>query len=202
MTPEDFAAATGVSRETLARFRLYAALLTKWQRAVNLIGKSTEADIWERHFLDSAQLYSHLSEKPGLVDLGSGAGFPGAVLAAMGARDVHLVESDGRKCAFLRELDRQLGLGMTIHETRIDHLTPWKASSLTARALASLAKLLDMAEEFLDSETVCLFLKGETVDQELTEALKGWNMTVSRLASRTSPTSVILRLTRVERKHG
>lgn len=200
MTPEEFGAATRVSRETLDRFRLYAALLTKWQRAVNLIGKSTAADIWERHFLDSAQLYPHLSERPGLVDFGSGAGFPGAVLTLLGAQDVHLVESDSRKCAFLRELDRQLGLGMTIHEARIDHLTPWKASSLTARALASLPKLLDMAEEFLTPETVILFPKGETVDQELTEASKGWNMTVSRLASRTSPTSVILRLTRVERK--
>ena len=200
MTPEEFGAATRVSRETLDRFRLYAALLTKWQRAVNLIGKSTAADIWERHFLDSAQLYPHLSERPGLIDFGSGAGFPGAVLALLGAQDVHLVESDSRKCAFLRELDRQLGLGMTIHEERIDHLTPWKASSLTARALASLSKLLDMAEEFLTPETVILFPKGETVDQELTEASKGWNMTVSRLASRTSPTSVILRLTRVERK--
>ena len=200
MTPEEFGSATGVSRETLERLRLYAALLIKWQRAVNLIGKSTAADIWERHFLDSAQLYPLLSEKPGLVDFGSGAGFPGAVLSAMGARDVHLVESDSRKCAFLREIDRQLGLGMTIHEARIEKLTPWKASSLTARALASLPKLLDLVEPFVDSDTVILFPKGGTVDQELTEASKGWNMTVERLASRTSPTSVILRLTRVERK--
>jgi 16S rRNA (guanine527-N7)-methyltransferase len=200
MSPEDFAAATSVSRETLDRFRLYASLLIRWQRAVNLIGKSTAADIWERHFLDSAQLLPHLAEGPGLVDFGSGAGFPGAVLAILGTADVHLVESDSRKCAFLRELDRQLGLGMTIHEARIDHLTPWKARSLTARALASLPQLLDMAEDFLDPQTVCLFPKGETVDRELTEAEKGWNMTVSRLASRTSPTSVILRLTRVERK--
>ena len=200
MTPEEFAAATSVSRETLDRLRLYESLLAKWQRALNLIGKSTAADVWLRHFLDSAQLYPHLSEKPGLVDFGSGAGFPGAVLAAMGARDVHLVESDSRKCAFLREIDRQLALGMTIHEARIEHLTPWKASSVTARALAPVPKLLDMAEDFLDPETVILFPKGESVDQELTEALKGWNMTVERLASRTSPTSVILRLTRVERK--
>ncbi len=200
MTPEEFGTATGVSRETLDRFRLYASLLTRWQRAVNLIGKSTATDIWERHFLDSAQLLDHLSESPGLVDLGSGAGFPGAVLAVLGARDVHLVESDSRKCAFRRELDRQLGLGMTIHEARIDHLTPWKASSLTARALAPLSKLLDMAEEFLGPDTVILFPKGETADQELTEAFKGWNMTTSRLPSRTSPTSVILRLTRLERK--
>lgn len=200
MTPEEFAAATNVSRETLDRLRLYESLLAKWQRALNLIGKSTAADVWQRHFLDSAQLYPLLSEKPGLVDFGSGAGFPGAVLAAMGARDVHLVESDSRKCAFLREIDRQLALGMTLHESRIDHLTPWKASSVTARALAPLPKLLDMAEDFLDPETVILFPKGESVDQELTEALKGWNMTVERLASRTSPTSVILRLTRVERK--
>lgn len=200
MSPEDFAAETGVSRETLDRFRLYAALLTKWQRAVNLIGKSTADDIWARHFLDSAQLFPLLSDKPGVVDMGSGAGFPGAVLAILGARDVHLIESDTRKCAFLRELDRQLSLGMTIHEARIDHVTPWKASSLTARALASLAKLLDLGESFIGPETVCLFLKGENADQELTEASEGWNMTKSAHASRTSPTSVILRLTRVERK--
>ncbi|MBM3535013.1 MAG: 16S rRNA (guanine(527)-N(7))-methyltransferase RsmG [Alphaproteobacteria bacterium] len=200
MTPEEFGAATGVSRETLDRLRLYASLLARWQRAVNLIGKSTAADIWERHFLDSAQLYPYLAEGPGLVDFGSGAGFPGAVLATLGVKDVHLVESDSRKCAFLRELDRQLGLGMTIHESRIDHLTPWKARSLTARALAPLSQLLDMAEEFLSPDTVCLFLKGESVDRELTEAEKGWNMTASRLPSRTSPTGVILRLTRVERK--
>jgi len=200
MTPEEFGAATGVSRETLDRLRLYASLLARWQRAVNLIGKSTAADIWERHFLDSAQLYPYLAEGPGLADFGSGAGFPGAVLATLGVKDVHLVESDSRKCAFLRELDRQLGLGMTIHESRIDHLTPWKARSLTARALAPLSQLLDMAEEFLSPDTVCLFLKGESVDRELTEAEKGWNMTASRLPSRTSPTGVILRLTRVERK--
>ncbi len=200
MKPEDFAVATGVSRETLDRFRLYASLLIRWQRAVNLIGKSTAADIWERHFLDSAQLRRHLPEGPGLVDFGSGAGFPGAVLAVMGVADVHLVESDSRKCAFLRELDRQLVLGMTIHEARAESLTPWKARSVTSRALAPLPRLLDLTGEFLGPETVALFLKGETADEELTEARKGWNMTVERLPSRTSPTGVILRLTRVERK--
>ncbi len=200
MKPEDFAVATSVSRETLDRFRLYASLLIRWQRAVNLIGKSTAADIWERHFLDSAQLRRHLPEGPGLVDFGSGAGFPGAVLAVMGVADVHLVESDSRKCAFLRELDRQLVLGMTIHEARAESLTPWKARSVTSRALAPLPRLLDLTGEFLGPETVALFLKGETADEELTEARKGWNMTVERLPSRTSPTGVILRLTRVERK--
>lgn len=200
MTPEDFAVATGVSRETLDRFRLYASLLIRWQRTVNLIGKSTEADIWERHFLDSAQLRPFLSDRPGVVDFGSGAGFPGAVLAALGVADVHLVESDSRKCAFLRELDRQLVLGMTIHEARAESLTAWKASSITSRALAPLPRLLDLTGDFLGPDTVALFLKGETADQELTEARKGWNMTLERLPSRTSPTGVILRLTRVERK--
>lgn len=200
MTPEDFAVATGVSRETLDRLRLYASLLIRWQRAVNLIGKSTAADIWQRHFLDSAQIHPYLAEGLGLVDFGSGAGFPGAVLAALGVKDVHLIESDSRKCAFLRELDRQLVLGMTIHEARAESLTPWKARSVTSRALAPLPRLLDMTGEFLGPETVCLFPKGETADQELTEARKGWNMAVERLPSRTSPTGVILRLTRVERK--
>lgn len=200
MTPEEFTAATGVSRETMDRLRLYAALLAKWQKAINLIGRATEAEIWHRHFLDSAQIASLLPVGPGLVDLGSGAGFPGAVLAAMGVKDVHLIESDSRKCAFLHELDRQLSLGMTIHKARIESVVPWKASGVTSRALAPLPKLLALAFPFVGSDTVAVFLKGESADEELTEASKAWNMTVERLVSRTSPTSVILRLTRLERK--
>lgn len=200
MSPEEFQAASGVSRETLDRFHLYAALLAKWQKAINLIGRATEAEIWHRHFLDSAQLLPLLTVGPGLVDLGSGAGFPGAVLATMGVADVHLIESDGRKCAFLRELDRQLGLGMTIHEARIEAVVPWKARGVTARALAPLPKLLDLAFPFIGPDTVTVFLKGETADEELTETAKAWNMTTERLVSRTSPTSAILRLTRLERK--
>jgi 16S rRNA (guanine527-N7)-methyltransferase len=199
MSPDEFVAETGVSRETLARFEAYAALLTKWQRAINLVAPSTLNDIWRRHFLDSAQLVSHVPKGP-LIDLGSGAGFPGAVLALLGAADVHLVEADGRKCAFLRELNRELGLGMTVHESRIEAMAPWEACGLTSRALAPLRRLLDLSAGFIGPGTVGVFLKGETAREELTEADKAWNMDVECLRSLTSPTGVILRLTHMERK--
>jgi len=201
MSPEEFAAATGVSRETLDRLRRYEALLLEWRPRVNLVGRSTLPDLWHRHFLDSAQLFPLLPSKAGLVDLGSGAGFPGAVLAAMGARDVHLIESDGRKCAFLEELNQALDLGMTIHRARIEQMAAWEAPCLTSRALAPLTRLLDWAESFLGPSTICLFPKGQSVEEELTEAAKKWNMTTECLPSRTSPTGTVLRLTGVERKH-
>jgi 16S rRNA (guanine527-N7)-methyltransferase len=200
MTPEAFAAETGVSRETLTRFERYAAFLTKWQQAINLVAPSTLKDIWGRHFLDCAQLMPHLNPGGPLVDLGSGGGFPGVVLALLGAADVHLIEVDQRKCAFLRELNRELGLGMTVHESRIEALEPWEAWSLTSRALAPLPKLLDWAAGFIGPGTVALFLKGEGAAVELTEARKGWKMAAECLRSRTSPTGVILRLTQLERK--
>jgi 16S rRNA (guanine527-N7)-methyltransferase len=201
MSPEEFAAETGVSRETQDRLRRYEALLLEWRPRVNLVGLSTLPDLWHRHFLDSAQLLPHLPMMEGVVDLGSGAGFPGAVLAVLGVRDVHLIEADGRKCAFLEELNRTLELGMTVHRERIEQMTAWKAPCLTSRALAPLTRLLDWAEPFIGPATTCLFPKGQSVDQELTEAVKKWNMTTECLPSRTSPTGTVLRLTGVERKH-
>ena len=200
MTPEQFAAEISVSRETLARFERYEMLLGKWQRAINLVAPSTLKDIWRRHFLDSAQLISHLPGPGPLVDLGSGAGFPGAVLALLGAADVHLIEADKRKCAFLREVNRELGLGMTIHQARIEDVVPWEARSLTSRALAPLDRLLSLASGFIGPATVALFLKGESVSGELTQAEKEWNMAPEYLRSRSSPTGIILRLTKMERK--
>ena len=197
MSPEGFAAATGVSRETLERFELYARLLGKWQRAVNLVGP---ADVWSRHFLDSAQLAPLLPAGGPIFDLGSGAGFPGAVLALLGVADVHLVEADARKCAFLREVNRQLTLGMTIHKSRIEELAPREARGLTSRALAPLPRLLDLARNLIGPATTALFLKGEAAQQELTETENRWSMVVECLRSRTSPTGVILRLTQMERK--
>lgn len=200
MSPEEFAAETGVSRETLDKLRRYEALLLEWRPRVNLVGLSTLPDLWHRHFLDSAQLLPLLPPGGGLVDLGSGAGFPGAVLAAMEVSNVHLIESDGRKCAFLDALNETLGLGMTVHRDRIEQMAAWKAPCLTSRALAPLVRLLGWAEAFIGPETICLFPKGQTVEQELTEAAKQWNMTVECLPSRTSPTGTVLRLTQVERK--
>ena len=204
MTAEDFQAETGVSRETLGRLRIYADLLVKWQRSINLVGESTQKDLWRRHFLDSAQLYPHLPhDSQPVFDLGSGAGFPGLVLAIMGVPDVCLIESDGRKAAFLREVIRATEVDASVHVGRIEAFQPKeRARVITSRALASLDKLLGFAEPLLASEGVCLFLKGQKAREELTDSEKKWKISADLRASVTDPEGVILRIDRIERHHG
>ncbi len=193
MSRDDFARATDVSRETLACFDAYVALLEKWQARINLVSRASLADVWRRHLLDSAQILEYL---PGdcrrLVDLGSGAGFPGLVLAILGVNGVELVESDGRKCAFLAEAARTAGAAVTIHNARIEALPAAPADAITARACAPLDKLLGHGERFWGPGTRLIALKGAHVDKELTKATKCWKMTVERFPSRTDPAGTIL----------
>lgn len=198
MTPEDFQARTRVSRETMDQLRAYVALLEKWQPKINLVGNSTLPDVWARHVLDSAQLHPLVpADARVLVDFGSGAGFPALVLAAMGVPDVHLVESDQRKAAFLREVCRVAAISATIHCTRVEAMTPFAADVVTARALAPVAQLLEFASPFLTPQTLCLFPKGQNVEAELTDAHKIWNMHVTRHPSLTDAGGTILALREV-----
>jgi 16S rRNA (guanine527-N7)-methyltransferase len=197
----DFAAATDVSRETLARLESYAAVLARWNKRINLVGASTMADLWRRHILDSAQMYRYIPEEARvLVDFGSGAGFPGLVLAIMGVPDVHLVESNQRKCAFLREAARVTQTRVTIHCARAEALTPWPVDIVTARALSPLPLLLKCAEPFLTPKTICLFPKGRDVQEELIETQKTWNITFEMLYSVTDAQGTILRLEAISRE--
>lgn len=190
-----FQAATGVSRETLDRLTAYHDLLLKWQPKINLVGPATLAEAWRRHFLDSAQLFPLLPGPPSrLADLGSGAGFPGLVLAAMGAGDVHLIESDARKCAFLREAARVMGVAATVHNRRIEAVTPLNADFITARALAPVAELIRLGTPHLRAGGEFLLLKGRNVDAELTEATKYWIMAAQRQPSRSDDEGCVLRL--------
>jgi 16S rRNA (guanine527-N7)-methyltransferase len=198
LTEAEFFAAFPVSRETADRLRAYADLLVKWQARINLVGPATLADLWRRHMLDSAQLLPLLPAGP-VLDLGSGAGFPGLVLAILRQDPVHLVESDSRKCAFLREVARLTEAGAVIHNCRIESLAPFAVSAITARALAPVASLLTLAEGFIAATTQCLFLKGEKLEDELTAAAKDWKMTVERIPSRSDPNGTILRVKEVKR---
>ncbi|MDA8230192.1 MAG: 16S rRNA (guanine(527)-N(7))-methyltransferase RsmG [Magnetospirillum sp.] len=200
MTPHEFQAATGVGDTTLDRLTAYADLLVKWQARINLIGPDTVPDLWRRHMLDSAQLFRLLPAGARRVaDLGSGAGFPGLVLAILGAPDVHLVESDARKGAFLREAARVTGTPITVHTARIETLAPLAADVVTARALAPLAKLLALAERHGHAGTHYLFLKGRGSEDELTTAGKEWNITFDRIPSLSDPAGIILHLREVRR---
>lgn len=200
MTPAEFQTKSGVSRETVERLTRYADLLVKWQAKINLVGPDTIPDRWSRHFLDSAQLFPLIPvHAKRVVDLGSGAGFPGLVLAMMGAPDVHLVESDSRKCAFLREAARITGTPVTIHNKRIEQVAGLAADVVTARALAPLDKLLDWALPHLAPGGECLFLKGRGADDELTATAKEWNIALSRIPSLTDPAGLVLQLREVSR---
>lgn len=202
LTPAAFRARTGVSADTLARLETLVALLFKWQARINLVGRGTVADVWRRHVLDSAQLAPLVpAAARTVVDLGSGAGFPGLVLAILGVGGVHLVESDARKCAFLREAARLTGATVTLHGARAEALAPLAADVVTARALAPLPVLLDLAEKFIQPHTICVFPKGRNAEQELTESQKTWMMTVSRIESLTDPQGTILKLEDISRRH-
>lgn len=198
---EGFAELFPVSRETLARLGAYAALLRQWSARINLIGRDTIADLWRRHMLDSAQLRPLVpDDAQSLIDLGSGAGFPGLVLAILGVPGVELVEADSRKAAFLREAARVARANVTIRPCRIAAVPAHPVDVVTARALAPLDRLLDLARPFLGRDTVCLLSKGERAEEELTLARKDWTMVASRHQSIADPRGVVLRLHRVVRE--
>src|SRR5512132_3740040 len=162
---------TGASAIDVERLSAYLTLLRRWQRRINLVGAGTLADPWRRHVLDSAQLAPLLPpDRPRLIDLGSGAGFPGLVLAILTPARVCLVESDVRKCAFLVEAARVTGATVEIKNARIESLAPASYDIVSARALAPLHKLLEYADKLLVPNGSCLFLKGRNWGVELTRA--------------------------------
>jgi len=199
--PEGFADLVPVSRETLARLEAYAELLTRWSARINLVSRDTLPDLWQRHILDSAQLFRFMpSRAQKTIDLGSGAGLPGLVLAVLGAPGVELVEADSRKAAFLREAARVTHADVTIRPCRIQAVPPHRVDVVTARACAPLDRLLELAAPFLAPQTLCLFPKGERYNEELTLAHKAWTMNASVEQSLSDRRGVVLRLQQVARE--
>lgn len=199
-SPEDFSAASNVSHETIERLKVYDATLRKWNEKVNLVAKSTIPDIWHRHFADSAQLFHLACDLGGLwADLGAGAGFPGMVIAILAKEKapgltVALVESDARKCAFLSTVATLTGVKVRIINERAESATPLGATTLSARALAPLETLYPLARRHLAENGECLFLKGATVESELTTVRRIWDSSVEAIASVTDPKGVVLRI--------
>jgi 16S rRNA (guanine527-N7)-methyltransferase len=189
-----------VSRETLGRLESFASLLVRWNRTVNLISARDEAHLWTRHIEDSLQLVALMNPLPNrAIDLGSGAGFPGIVFAIATGITFDLIEADQRKAAFLREAARTSNAPVRIHATRIEATLLPPALLITARALAPLPKLLTLAAPLLAPGGQCLFMKGASVETELTDATAQWHMRVERIPSRTAPDSCILRINDLHR---
>jgi len=212
---DDFIRAFNVSRETCEQLETYIELLRKWQKAVNLVSASTLDEIWHRHIGDSAQIVDIVNESDSphsslnWLDIGSGGGFPGLVLAIMLADKTnmhfHLVESNGRKCAFLADVVRQLDLSVDVHNCRIeelyDHGSLARVDFISARALASLDHLFEFMEPFVQSDLVAYFLKGRDVKAELLQAHNGWDFSHRKIPSRTSIDGCLLEVKGLQKKN-
>jgi len=204
VSPEEFVRRTGVDEAICDSLKQYAVLLKKWQKRFNLVGPSTLNDLWGRHFLDSAQLRPLVSQASGgsgvIVDLGSGAGFPGLVLSIMGAGEVHLIESDANKTEFMRHVIRETGATAVLHRTRIESYDGPRPATVTSRACAPLGKLLGYAEAVGADDARLLFLKGRNWQAELTESLTVWHIEHRCHISRTDPEGVILEINEFYRR--
>ena len=185
-----------VSRETQDRLTAYVALVEKWQRRVNLVSASTLPDIWSRHIWDSAQLAPLVPEGTRrILDVGSGAGFPGLVLAALCDAECHLVESDQKKAIFLQTVVRDCGIPAVVHTARIESLPSLGAEIVTARALAPMDRLLDLLADQLSAGTRCLFLKGAQAEQELATLGTRPDLSWELIPSLTNPDAFVVDLT-------
>lgn len=184
-----------------ARLAAYRDLLLRWNATINLVAARTAADVDRRHIVDSLQLVPLLPTNGPLADLGSGGGLPGLVIAAaLPDREIHLVESDRRKAAFLIEAAGTLKLArVRVHPSRIQEAPLPPLAAVTARALAPLDALLGHAAECLAPDGIALFPKGRSAEQELTAAAAHWHFTIERFASRTDPEATILRLSEIRR---
>tara|TARA_R110002012_G_scaffold48293_3_gene125826 strand:- start:6199 stop:6807 length:609 start_codon:yes stop_codon:yes gene_type:complete len=188
-----------VSRETSDKLAQFAQLVEKWTAKINLISKPSIPHIWDRHIRDSVQLYQHAPIGNHWVDLGSGGGFPAIVLALMSQQDGRqtkftLVESDQRKCVFLRTAIRELGLDASVINDRIEKIAPLNADILSARALANLKMLVGFANVHLAEDGVALFPKGSNWEAEDVDARNVWQYTCDPIPSETDPSAAVLRI--------
>ena len=206
-TYEKFSSHVFVSRETYEKLCLFQKILIKWQKSINLISKNTIENTWERHFLDSAQLYKFVQDIEGnIIDFGSGAGFPGMVLAIMGKKNIHLVESDHKKCVFLKEIAMLTETDITIHNCRIEELNFINVDLVTCRALASLKKLIHYVEVFINKSLgerqkfpKLLFLKGKSYFSEIVELSKIKKISFEEYPSITDKDGRILYINKVDK---
>jgi 16S rRNA (guanine527-N7)-methyltransferase len=183
-----------VSRETMERLDTYHDLTLKWTPKINLVSKAAQGDLWQRHFLDSAQLWQlRPTGAKSWIDLGSGGGFPGLVIAIIAA-------DAAPKCAFLRTVAREVGIDVTVLTQRAEALEPNQADVVSARAVAPVSTLLDYAGRILRLGGICLFLKGRQTDKELEAAAEMWSFEVTKTPSLTDPDGAILKIKDISRE--
>jgi 16S rRNA (guanine527-N7)-methyltransferase len=194
-----------VSRETMLDLDKMVGLLKKWNTTINLVGRTSIEEVWARHVLDSAQMWAQRPQNlKTWVDLGSGGGFPALVLAILAKTEApsvsfHLIESDARKCAYLRNVSRETSLNVKIHTNRIEEITPISADVVSARALAQVESLLGYSHKFLSKDAFCLFLKGKCCDKEVEMARESWRFQSEKIKSRSDEAGSILKVWNIKR---
>ena len=192
-----------VSRETSNKLTLFANIVEKWTPRVNLISKASVPYIWQRHIEDSIQIYSLVPPVSSWVDLGSGGGFPAIVVALLAQQDGRsskftLVESDQRKCVFLRTAIRELGLKVEVLNDRIENIPPLEANVVSARALAELPLLIGLASRHMKSDGIAIFPKGKNWKVEDAKARKSWAYSNESIPSKTDPSAAILKIKEIK----
>ena len=193
-----------VSRETFDRLDTYVELVKRWNAKINLVSRNSLEDIWDRHILDSVQVYRCATTADTWVDIGTGGGFPGMVCAIMALEEspntrFQFVESDQRKSAFLRNVARECGVTCQVISKRIESVDPLEANILSARALADLRTLLSFCDRHLSENGTALLPKGANWKKELSEAQEEWKFDVEPITSLTEPQAVILKIKGVSR---
>lgn len=192
MTASEFASVLDVSRETLERLEVFETMLGHWQKTINLVSARSLDDVWRRHFLDSGQLCRLMPGAKTVVDIGSGGGFPGLVVALISGVHVTLIEADNRKAAFLREVSRATSSDTEVIAGRAESVPAKPAEAVTIRAVAPLTKLLSLAEPWMQPGGQCYFLKGGMIENELTDASRLWDINYNLIPSLSDPTGAIL----------
>lgn len=204
MSPDPFSLLNSqapVSRETFERLKIYHDLLLKWQSKINLVGKDTIADSWSRHYLDSLQLKKYLPVSDGkILDVGTGAGFPGMVLAITGVKNIFLLDSDNKKISFLKEVSLETKTDVQIICDRSEKFSIESVSTIMSRAVANLCDLFETNIHNVSHETICLFPKGKNYASEIGDAKKEWLFDYDILPSVTDKNAVILRVSNLQRK--
>lgn len=197
---DEFSKITPISRETYQHLEAYVDLLKKWQSKINLISSKTLSSVWQRHVVDSAQVIGHINQNDSVIDLGSGAGLPGLILSILGVKNVTLVESDGRKVAFLREAARAAGVNVTLHNQRVEEVNLNGFDVITARAFAPLKALLAMVSQTIKATHKMVLLKGKSYLSEIEEALHEWTFDYQIHPSVTDAEGVILTLQNIKKR--
>lgn len=204
MNHHDLLNRLNVSRETMERLEIFEQVIRKWNPKINLVSRSSLENLWTRHIVDSIQVFRSAPDSKSWVDLGSGGGFPGVIVAILAADEipemaVTLIESDQRKSVFLRTVARECGAKVQVLSQRIESVDPQKAQILSARALADLNVLLGFTDRHLQKDGTAMFPKGVTWKKELEEARRHWRFDVEPITSLTEPDAVILKIRGVAR---